>query len=47
MAIRATGVTRAIRMMPIADDAGSKNQQRYERQGYPEYANGLPHVHLD
>jgi hypothetical protein len=46
MAVRAMRIIGGIRMMPIADDAGSKNQQRNQRQRNPEYTNRLPHNHF-
>jgi hypothetical protein len=46
MTIGALRVIRGIGVMPIADDAGRKNQQRDERQRNPEYANSFPHYHL-
>ncbi len=46
MAVRATYVTRGTGMMPVADDAGGKNQQHDQRQRNPEYPNRLPHCHL-
>src|ERR1700716_2931851 len=44
MTVRAMRVIRRIGMMPIADDAGSKNQQRNQRERDSEYANRFPHV---
>ena len=46
MAVRAVRVIRGIGMMPVADDAGSKDQQRYERQRYPKNANSFAHDHF-
>lgn len=46
MAVGAMRVIRGIRMMPVADDAGSKDQQRDQRQRNPEYTNRLPHCHI-
>jgi len=43
MAVRTMGVIGSIGMVPVADDAGSKNQQRHQRQQNREYANRLPH----
>jgi len=42
MAVRALRIIRGIGMMPIADDAGGKNQQRNQRQRNCEYANSFP-----
>jgi hypothetical protein len=42
MAVRAMRVIRGIGMMPVTDDAGSKDQQRDQRQENSEYANRLP-----
>jgi hypothetical protein len=47
MAVRALGIIRGFGMVPIADDAGGKNQQRNQRQRNSEYAKSLPHSHLD
>jgi hypothetical protein len=43
VAVRAMRVIRGIGVMPVADDACGKDQQRDQRQGDPEYANRLPH----
>jgi hypothetical protein len=46
MAVRALGVIRGFGMVPVADDAGGKNQQRNQRQRNSEYAKSLPHGHF-
>jgi hypothetical protein len=46
MAVWATYVIRGTGMMPVADDAGGKNQQHDQRQRNPEYPNRLPHGHF-
>ena len=43
MTVRATRVLSGIVMIPVADDAGGKNQQRDQREGNPDYANRLLH----
>jgi hypothetical protein len=45
MAVRTIGI-RGLGVVPVADDAGCRNQQRKQRQRYPEYPNRLPHGHL-
>src|ERR1700694_671476 len=46
MAVRAMRIIGGIGMMPCAGDAGSKNQQRNQRQRNPEYTNRLSHCHF-
>ena len=45
MTIRASCVAGGIVMIPVADDACGKDQERDQRQRNPEYANRLPHGH--
>jgi hypothetical protein len=43
MTVRAIRIFCGIVMIPVADDACGKNQERHQRQQNPEYANGFPH----
>lgn len=45
MTVRAVRVISGVGMVPIADYAGCKEQQRDQREGNPEYANRLAHRH--
>ena len=45
MAVRALRVICGTVMMPIADDAGGKNQQRDQRQREPDDSKCFPHSH--
>jgi hypothetical protein len=46
MAVRALRFIGGIGMVPVADDAGSKRQQRNQCQRNPEYADGPAHGDL-